>query len=170
MGACSPLTQILTDTIPVKMSPLVFVEVYHDQTIVKWTKVVDFDPTGRSAVINYTIQWDNYQYFDPKYYPDNTDLVNWKFAGNVAHTENTDVSNPYATYSETEITFIHENLPNFISRRKIMYRIQGINNVGENWTFDLVQSPVYGTVKIDGLLQLDETAASLHFRMNNMIV
>ena len=34
MGACSPVTQILTDTIPEKMSPLTFVEVFHDQTIV----------------------------------------------------------------------------------------------------------------------------------------
>jgi hypothetical protein len=42
------------------MNPLIFIEVYHDQTIVNWNKVIDFDATGRSPVINYTVQWDNY--------------------------------------------------------------------------------------------------------------
>jgi hypothetical protein len=65
-------------------------------------------------------------------------LVNWKFAGNVPHSEDETV-NPYASYSETDITFIHENLPNFISRRKIMYRIQAINNVGESVFSDPLQ-------------------------------
>ncbi len=41
---------------------------------------------------------------------------------------------------------------------------------GQNWTFDLPQSPVYGTVKVDGLLQLNEEAPSLHFRMNNLVI
>jgi hypothetical protein len=55
MGACSNFIEILTDTIPQKMSPLIFVEVYHDQTIVKWNKVTSDDATGRSPVINYTL-------------------------------------------------------------------------------------------------------------------
>jgi hypothetical protein len=60
MGACSPITEILTDTIPQKMVPLVLVEIYHDQTVLRWSKITEFEPTGRSPVINYTIQWDNY--------------------------------------------------------------------------------------------------------------
>ena len=31
----------------------------------------------------------------------------------------------------TSITYIHEKLPNFNSRLKIMYRIRAINNVGD---------------------------------------
>jgi hypothetical protein len=54
------------------MAPLIFIEVYHDQTIVKWSKVDEFEATGRSPVINYTIQWDDYQYYDPKYFPNKT--------------------------------------------------------------------------------------------------
>ena len=65
------------------MSPLIFIEVYHDQTIVKWSKVDDFEATGRSPVINYTIQWDDYQYYDPKYFPNQTAQVPWKFIKNI---------------------------------------------------------------------------------------
>ena len=90
----------------------------------------------------------------------------------------------------TEVTFIHEVLPNFISKRKIMYRIQAINEIGagpfsepnevktvnrhwskahswpgkvapvagsdivipygQNWTFDLTNSPVYGKIEVSG--------------------
>ena len=138
MGACSPLTQILTDTIPLKMDPLIFIEVYHDQTIVKWSKVVDTDPSGRSPVINYTIQWDDYQYYDPKYFPNLTSQVPWKFIRNVPQVAAIS-ADPYITNDQNEITFIHEVLPNFVSRRKIMYRIQAINNVGESVFSDPLQ-------------------------------
>jgi hypothetical protein len=60
------------------MDPLIFVEVYHDQTIVKWNKVESFEPTGRSPVTKYEIQWDDYKYYnDAKFYPDHPELVPW---------------------------------------------------------------------------------------------
>lgn len=119
MGACSTKKTILTDTIPQKMSPPILVEVYHDQTILKWTHVTGFTATGRSPIIKYKVQWDDYQYYTDTYYPSNLANLPWKDAG-------------IQTYDgvSTEVTFIHEVLPNFISKRKIMYRVQAINEIG----------------------------------------
>ncbi len=97
----------------------------------KWSKIDDFELTVRSPVINYTIYWDDYQYHDPKYVPNQTAQVPWKFIRNIPQAALV-LADPYIENGATEITFIHELLPNFVSRRKIMYRIQAINNVGES--------------------------------------
>jgi hypothetical protein len=138
MGACSPVTQILTDTIPLKMDALTFVEVFHDQTLVKWNKVETDPASGRSPVTKYRIQWDNYMYFnDPKYFPDHPELVPWVLISTVPFDQTPTPDDP------NSITFIHEIQPNFISRRKIMYRIQAINNVGEGpWSEPLMVKTV----------------------------
>lgn len=180
MGACSPVTEILTDTIPLKMAPPTVDEVLHDQVLLSWAPVVGFDETGRSPVTMYKVQWDEYQWY---YGKDGGTLngtkVNWKDCGTVLHSDTTE-----------RIRFTHTNTPNFIQKRKIMYRVQAINNVGDgpfsdatqtktknrfwskprswttgvvpqegdnvvipfgqNFTFDLTESPVYSKIEVNG--------------------
>lgn len=103
MGACSPVTQILTDTIPLQMDALSLIEVFHDQTIVKWNKVVTDLGSGRSPVTNYRVQWDNYLYYnDIRYFPDHPELVPWAVISTVPFDQTPTQDDP------ASITYIHE--------------------------------------------------------------
>ncbi len=42
--------------------------------------------------------------------------------------------------------------------------------VGQNWTFNLPDSPVYNKIEVNGLLQFDEEAASVHLKLKQLII
>jgi len=41
---------------------------------------------------------------------------------------------------------------------------------GQNWTFDLKESPIYGNVLINSLVAFKEDAPELHFKAKNIII
>ena len=85
------------------MDELSFVEVFHDQTIVKWNKVVTDLASGRSPVTKYRVQWDNYLYYnDARYFPDHPEQVPWAVIATVPFDQTSTPDDP------TSITFIHE--------------------------------------------------------------
>ena len=97
------MTQILTDTVPLQMDELSFVEVFHDQTIVNWNKVVTDLTSGRSPVTKYRVQWDNYLYFnDPRYFPDHPELVPWDIIATVPYDQTPIPDDP------SRSTYLHE--------------------------------------------------------------
>ena len=65
------------------MDPPQNLTILFNEIKVKVPVVTDLEKSGMSPVIKYRVQWDNYQFYNPEWYPNNIDGVPWVTLGDI---------------------------------------------------------------------------------------